>query len=684
MIDHFKTMGKFILERDGFYSTGDEMEQKRLFLKHHLLIPTPKKNGIKNAICINFDTQNQIFRFSLDKELTKENRDLLFAMKVGAPNDCKKFLATNNFESLLTVTFPGSLVYLNKMRTEKDSKEWFARNVPEAYDSLIKKIVNLFFNTEKGTAEEETNFIDEARMDPEQLSIFSGIKISLEEKRKNKEKPLSILDIYKTFLLEIFRDSTSKELPSIYIAKIDGCHILEYEDPEIRKAYINMAYYDLYYRFIVENAAKKKYCHVCSTEKDVIGTVSLPMKFYGTTNPLYFENVKKKNSYKSFAICDDCMAPIMTGMKYTESNLGDYLLEIPCYLIPNLDDTDLYFEKKLEAAIKLLKHSGSTYSEDIDLIKKLIKQSTSNKNKSFSFNLLFYFSEQAAFNILKYIPGVELFDLVRKLNLFDEFTRIYHLDTIGEYRNALSLVDMRFALFPSNSSHINPDFKIFGKGLLSFLEQFLSNYKMSYTELISRFTDIFSRRFHKKKTDWLSPFKMICYLTLLSKLNLLKEENGMNEQHSITEVLKKEYTDFFNTHTSVYGNNSYRQGLFLLGTLISKIVYEQKKKGEARKDSSTFLAKINYDGIPARRIDKLVNEVKKYSMIYPIYIEPETWGNITDRLQGIDSSSLRPDEIVFYVLSGISFQDYLGFKFAAEKRAERAENPVTVTNNNQL
>ncbi len=39
-----------------------------------------------------------------------------------------------------------------------------------------------------------------------------------------------------------------------------------------------------------------------------------------------------------------------------------------------------------------------------------------------------------------------------------------------------------------------------------------------------------------------------------------------------------------------------------------------------------------------------------------------------DRLQGIQTSHMKPDEILFYILSGISFEDYLGMKFSYEKK----------------
>ncbi|MCP4156602.1 MAG: hypothetical protein GY757_53300, partial [bacterium] len=132
------------------------------------------------------------------------------------------------------------------------------------------------------------------------------------------------------------------------------------------------------------------------------------------------------------------------------------------------------------------------------------------------------------------------------------------------------------------------------------------------------------------------------------------------------------YKNFIETHRDVYGENNYRQGLFLLGTVISKIVYQQKykKNDKKMKASSTFMKKINFDGIPARRVMALLAEVKDYSNIYDVYEEKGLWGNIMDRLQGIENSGMKGDEIVFYILTGVSFADYLGAKFAMDKKQE--------------
>lgn len=667
MITNFKTMGRIVLEKEGYYSDIDPVRKRRKFLTFHTLKAAPRKEGIDRAICLDFDMDKGKFRFELDKELTEESREYFFAFKLGAPKDRKKFLATNNFESFLTQTFSDTLAYLEEKREK--NRLWFEEHIPENYDRLLKELLDRFYIPEnKGYR------LDETRMDPDQYESFCRVRTHMMERQKDREKPIPDDKVYRAFLLEQFREPGKKELPTIYLVKISGKHILEHPDPEVARAYLNMAYFDLYQRYLSEDAVAGKHCHICGGQTDVMGKLPLPMKFYGTTNSLYFENVKRANAYKSFAACDECLQDVLTGMKFAERNLNRYVFGMSCYLVPELDGDDHGFQQKLDKAVSMLQKKGLPYKEDIRFLVNLLKQSEKKRMSSFSFNLLFYFAEQQAFNILRYISGIQLNDLLHKMQLMDEFTDRYDLHLIGKYGNSLTLGDLRLHLFPSSWSHPKPDFKVFGKGLLDFLDNILSSRRFGYYDIIDRFTGIYRRRFHKKNNDRLAPFKLVGFLTILYQLNLIKEEKGMNEGNWISEITKQEYRDFFTTHAAVYRDNGFRQGLFLLGVVISRIVYEQRKKGEGRKDSSTFLAKINFEGIPARRVDKLVNEVRKFAVIYKIFQEPGIWGNITDRLQGIDNSSLKPDEVVFYILTGISFEDYLGMKRGLDKKLNTDTN----------
>ncbi len=656
MINHFGMVGKSILARDGYVECQKKIKKRELFLLHHTLKPFEKKENIDRAIVLNFDLEKKEFRFEMDKELEDTNRDYFFAFKVGASNDKKKFLSTNNIESFLNRTVTDSLIYLKDKRSQRKASQWYKENISLEYDRLLERIKNNFYKKEG-----EEYILDAGKMAPEYTGQYQKVKKDLEENRKDKDKPVPLDKVYIRFLKEKFKEGKKVNLPSIFLVKIDGKHIMELD--EYRDSYINLVYYDLFERFFVEDILKEKRCHICREKKDVIGKIPLSMKFYGTTNSLYFENVKNTNAYKSFALCKECLTEVSVGMKYTENHLSNYMFGLNCYLVPTLTEEDYFFEKKLKGVVNILKKRGTKYKDEIKMVKKILEKSgKGNINKRFTFNLLFYFTEQQSFDILKYISDIELGRLIKKMELFDEYTEKYELEPLRDFESALCLNDTRYYLFPSDRSHNKPDFKLYGKDLLNFLENFLNENHINYFELVGKFTDIFKRRFNRGKIDRLSPFKMVLFLTILFKIKIIKEGRLMNKGRSITGIMKPEYDDFFKTHLEVYGDNSFRQGLFLLGTVISKIVYAQKSK------KKTFLSKINFDGIPARRIKNLVGEVKEYAGIYPVYEEKGIWGNIMDRLQGIETSGMKGDEIVFYILTGVSYEDYLGMKHGLEKK----------------
>ena len=102
--------------------------------------------------------------------------------------------------------------------------------------------------------------------------------------------------------------------------------------------------------------------------------------------------------------------------------------------------------------------------------------------------------------------------------------------------------------------------------------------------MVSHFVEIYRRRMNNDKTDSLASFKMILTFTLFIELNILKKGVAMKEGASVTDVFKEEYRLFFEKHTEIYGENIYRQGLFLMGTVISELIKAQRKKsGETGK-----------------------------------------------------------------------------------------------------
>ncbi len=312
---------------------------------------------------------------------------------------------------------------------------------------------------------------------------------------------------------------------------------------------------------------------------------------------------------------------------------------------------------------------------DINIIDGLLRQAN---RKNFKFNLLFFDSppNSQVFDIVKYISNIDYQNLSEKLKLFDKYNKEYNLNLFGN-NNGINLNDIRNHLFPSDFTHNKVNPSLFRKDILELLEAFLHDNSLNYNMLIKRFMNIYQLKFNRNKIDELSPFKMILMLSIFNKIKPLKGAKTMETGSCVTEIQQEKYQKFFTEHHVVYENNSHRQGLFLLGTIINGIVYEQRKKSSTKskggsenkkmKASSTFLKKLNYNGIPARRINKLIAEVQNYALIYAIYEETGIWGTMMDRLQGIEKSTMKGEEIVFYILTGISFNKYLGLTKNLEK-----------------
>ena len=654
MINSFRMLGKSILQKEGYYDTEDENLKRDIYLKNQSIVPKQRKNGAERAIAIHFDTKKREFTFELDKEITPGNRDYFFAFSVGAPRDRKKFLSTNNLGSFYKKVFDDSLSYLTDKRDKSETRGWFSKNIIHDYDKLIQKILDTFY-----VKEGEDYILNKERLSSDKKESLLKIEERLREKQKSS-KPIPVETLYNTLINKEFLGKEGKsedKFPPVILAKIDGKSILEYKN--LKPSYINLVYYNLFERFFIENAQKDKVCHICAQKKEVIGEIPLQMKFYGTTNYLYFENLKNQVAYRSFSICRECLKEVLIGMRYTSNELRDWILGINCYLVPLMETEEENFEKKYKSVFKLL-NKNKGYQEDVEEIERLVRRSA---RKKFCFNLLFFEKNKQEFNIIKLISNIEYKILVSKLKLFHDINKTYQLSLL---RNSIGLNDLRFHLFPSKYTHNKSDSVLYRKDILDLLEAFLHGYPVNYHVLIKRFMHIYRLKFHRDNTDALAAFKMVLWLSIFNKIKPLKGVETMEGKagNTVTEIQNENYRKFIEAHQTIYEKNFHRQGLFLLGIVINSIVYAQRDK------SSSFMKKLNFSGIPARRVNRLVGEVQNFYQIYnkDIYEEPGIWGNIMDRLQGIEESSMNPEEIVFYILTGISYANYIGRKKGMEKK----------------
>ena len=500
MINLFKDLGECVLRKAGYYNVEDKTEKRKIFLNFQSIVPMPrkKKDGeddeITNAISLDFDTKKRVFDFVLDEQLLIENRGYFFAFPVGAPRDKKKFLSTNNMPCFYGKIMTESIDYLNDRRGKTKSKKWFSENISQDYDELLKKIRSAFYLGVEGEYILNKNCID-----PDKKVSLIKIEEKLLEQQKDKTKPVPVEILYNLLINKEFYNKDSKKSDNftpIILAKIDGKHILECE--KYRTSYINLVYYDLFERFFVEKGKADKICHICGEKSNVVGDVPLLMKFYGTTNNLFFENLKNAEAYKSFSACKSCLMKVLTGMKFTANDFRDYLLGNVCYLIPEIDKDEPDFDKKYKRIFKLLR-SNEGYMNDINIINGLLQQAN---RKNFRFNLLFFDSPPGSqvFDIIKYISNVDYRNLSEKLKLFDKYNTEYNLSLFGN-NNSIRLYDIRKHLFPTKLSHNKVDPSLFRKDILDLLEAFLHDNILNYYVFIKSFMYIYRLNFNRNSID---------------------------------------------------------------------------------------------------------------------------------------------------------------------------------------
>lgn len=615
MINYFKTLGESILLKDGFSNDLPETEKKRKLLNYMTYMPT---NSESRALALCFDTEKEEFWFELDKECCQENNEYFFAFQLAsAPNATKQLLSFNYND--FSVFYSGEPFYNLKENKKKIP-------LSDKFKEMISKIIDIFY------------------IKQDKFGMLNPEKLRSKQKEKlSEDKDISAQ--YKDFIKKEFLSSKDANIP-IILVKINGKTIME--DPDLKDSYIEVVW-NTFMKSEKKNFIQAK-CYLCAQNKAVVKEVNFPfMKFYGTANGLFFENLKDSNAHKSFAVCEDCNNEVLVGMSFTERKLRDRIFGIDVLIIPKLETVQPDFQKKnWKKVVKLLKNEKTNDFDSLTEVKKLLNTA---EKENCSFDLLFYEKIKANFAVLKLIADVEYKDLLKKMSLFEDVNNEYALKTL-KYPSPIDWKFIRYALFPKPPKAKEP--KIYRKEFLELLSSFINGNSVDYADLINKFTDIWQDNFNSDKFDYLSPLKMNFVLGIFNKTSNLSGVTKM-EGNALTKIANDRYNEFFEKHAEIYGNNYFRQGLFLLGTVINGILYKQKGK------SSNFLQKLNFKGIMPRRIPELTASVLEYAKIYNVYEEAGIWGNIFDRIQGIENSKLSPSEVLFYILSGISFSKYEGF-----------------------
>lgn len=409
-------------------------------------------------------------------------------------------------------------------------------------------------------------------------------------------------------------------------------------------------------------------CSLCGHEKQITGKVSIPTKFYQTTNSTFFENLDQKSAYKSFASCEECYRWLMTGIDHVQQNYQSTLFRVKYFLLPvNIGHGNTNAPDRYVSYIQnLLNKRPSGLTEELQSHSDLIDELVFTNQR---FDFLFYWLDQASFNVIENIPDVEYKNIQ---SIFNTIADLHNKLYVALFENPITLNSLYWLLFPNRQSHgKNPDSEIYRKELIRLFGALVKGTPVQYQYLLRRFNDIFHKTYYQSDRN-LKILKRTLDMNILlsvfsnnAKLHGSKQMIG--EKQSFTTIPDDEVQRFFNAHEDIYKTQPHRQGLVLLGLLMNGILWKQQQEGK----SSTVLDKLNFDGMPVRRLSTFINEISEYLKLYDEYrYNALRHAAMIDRLQGIENSALTKDEVVFYILTGISLGKYLGIEAARKKQAE--------------
>jgi CRISPR-associated protein Cas8b/Csh1 subtype I-B len=656
VIDSFKRIGEEITKD---FVGLPELERKKSVL-NLLTIPVKEDYEVNKQkkpiyeIVINFDTKKNEIIFRADEQLRKEKRGDYFGFKAGSNTRGKRtYFTTNRISYHLSNTIPDTIKYIEDDIKDCDYdfsefKEFLENIKKKFYEKSIDEKGKVKYFLNRQLYSEQTN--DEVDFILKKIGIPKG--------------EFGNFDIFSL--------------------NFDGKSILETKYAEI---YINLRYYysiEKFFKYQTKKGIKEEKCsHLSSKMSHITKNVDIPLKFYITDQEktAMFENFDINNSYKSFCLNQPEYENLLIGCNFILENLKNYFNKLSFLIIPK---SEMFF-KDLEKETKIVRNKlqnieGKGAQKNHSIVREIEKVS---EYDNFYFDFMFYKKGKSDFNIFKIISDIS----VLRLNEIDQKMTDVATSKIRRKWNLkydFSLNTIWKSLYNQLVKDVGKEKqKIYRSDFLEYLDIIYSNRKIKEEKFIRDllknikkgvYPSKKSKSGKKSKSDdnyflvWDSFESLIFFrkLNIIGGLNMDVAKNKL-----LVELNNNEIKEFFNAYPEIFGENSpdgmEKKGLILLGYLINQIVWAQKGK------SSTFLNKINYDGIKKEKIKMVENEVIEFLKMYNTQAKPLLLFNsniiaaMQESLLQIEQTSLKKEEITYYILLGVFVASQIGIQKSKKK-----------------
>lgn len=672
MIATYRYIGRIRMQSDGFHSMPSA-EQKKYIIRQYVVEGSSFNYKDKGSdeirygriVMMDLDTKRKSIRFSSGAQIDDEACARYLIFKNYAPNDPNIYATHTGYKSIFSFDLLG---YIQK---NKGKIQWSEPDKVDCCINFLKKIRSDFFTEDQAGIKPKHHLLSE-----DQVQGFPDPETK--ESLRNNEDP----KIYGAARKKATQEYFQKQLTEItgerqaYALTIDGKFI--HEVPEVASCYLDALYYHILEKQFPPSG-RKGLCHICSRSGDLAKEVFLKQKFYGVTYPYFFDGASSRRSSSAFSMCRDCYKEVTVGIQYAETRLKTYFLGLNCLVLPELDvvqggDEQLIDPNNLQAIIKLLRYKGrKEHTDNLDLVKRL-------QQRLLSFSLFFYFEPSPTsqeFIVNRFIKGISLDSLVAKTESLDRLCTGYDLESLFNYDYGLSFEKLRFLILPSHDSHpqIKPgDYQRLNRDLLSLLSAYLYSRSFDHALMIRRFVDIYSRKNnHIRKGSTfemdLSPFIMNLYLKHLYEIKQLRGIKHIKEKPMTTYLEDTRIMKYFENNAEVYQNNRHAQGLFILGWYVSEIEKKQRKKGIER----TAVSKLNLRGTPLQKVKSTMAIMDEMRKVWDVYNDPVTDAYYRECLSDIEKGSLSPEDVVFHILSGRAYNNYLSIMDYRKHKQESQE-----------
>ncbi|WP_206918466.1 type I-B CRISPR-associated protein Cas8b/Csh1 [Alicyclobacillus suci] len=418
-------------------------------------------------------------------------------------------------------------------------------------------------------------------------------------------------------------------------------------------------------------------CSACGAEALVTPNFTrMKFKYYNTDKISFASGVNKKQFHRNLVLCQSCYQALLAAEAFVDGQMCTRIGHLQFYVIPEIfgavEDVSVWewtelVTRSVQSVLNF--ESVATLEDEMELIREKFE------NLGYVVNLLFHvqnYSELRLYNLVRDVPKTR-FHVLRRT--FRDYGRLA-IDLLGvpASESKYWVPDFRalYRLIPVTQTNRAQEYR----RMLQLFDALLTGQAISYRTLMESFCRLIQiHRFGRYAATNVSAPRAgyeLSQLTndvllanvILSMLQELGQLAGAPFKREGIDVERDTPLDG-DAFLQEVGYRPAQEALFWLGAAIASVANAQRNN---RLDSMPVLEKINYRGMNASDIIRLVGKVEEAFQQYKLFNWPKE-SNVLFRMhlafaQVLETNPprwkpehrLTDEEAVFYILSGLAFR----------------------------